>query len=159
MSEELIQDNIYRYKDYHTVIEFNEDDKVYHGKIEGIKDLVSFDGKTMEEAQEAFKESITDYFETCKTVNKKPDGNIHSLYQFDIYVLESKVAERELIIHGLEEGIEEWKQKCADLESQLNKSIKEEKVVCPNCENPYPHLHEDGAATCEDCGHEWKIMI
>jgi hypothetical protein len=30
-----------------------------------------------------------------------------------------------------------------------------EQLICPECENPYPHSHTDGSYSCEDCGHKW----
>lgn len=32
---------------------------------------------------------------------------------------------------------------------------RSEQLICPECENPYPHVHIDGSRSCEDCGHEW----
>jgi hypothetical protein len=32
---------------------------------------------------------------------------------------------------------------------------RSEQLICPECENPYPHLHTDGSYSCEDCGHKW----
>ena len=28
--------------------------------------------------------------------------------------------------------------------------------ACPNCENPYPHIHPDGVHVCEECGKEYR---
>lgn len=28
--------------------------------------------------------------------------------------------------------------------------------VCPECENPYMHLYENGGGHCEDCGYSFK---
>jgi len=30
-----------------------------------------------------------------------------------------------------------------------------EQLICPKCENPYPHLCTDGSCFCDECGHEW----
>jgi hypothetical protein len=32
---------------------------------------------------------------------------------------------------------------------------RSEQLICPECENPYPHSHTDGSYSCEDCGHKW----
>lgn len=32
---------------------------------------------------------------------------------------------------------------------------RSEQLVCPECENPYPHSHTNGSYSCEDCGHKW----
>lgn len=28
-------------------------------------------------------------------------------------------------------------------------------LICPQCENPYPHTHTDGSHSCEECGRSW----
>ena len=32
---------------------------------------------------------------------------------------------------------------------------RSEQLICPECENPYPHSRTDGSYSCEDCGHKW----
>ena len=29
-------------------------------------------------------------------------------------------------------------------------------IICPKCENPYPHSHTNGTYSCEECGYKWK---
>lgn len=40
---------------------YHFDEKMYYGKIEGLKDLVTFGGETVEEATEDFKNAVEDY--------------------------------------------------------------------------------------------------
>lgn len=42
----------------------------YYGKIEGIKDLITFGGDTIEETQYEFKAAVDDYIELRKEANK-----------------------------------------------------------------------------------------
>jgi predicted HicB family RNase H-like nuclease len=58
--------DVLRYKDYISTIHFSVEDDVYHGKIIGINDLVSFEGKTVEELKQAFEKAIEDYLEADK---------------------------------------------------------------------------------------------
>jgi hypothetical protein len=32
----------------------------------------------------------------------------------------------------------------------------DERLECPECENPYPHGHRDGFKSCDECGNKWK---
>lgn len=32
--------------------------------------------------------------------------------------------------------------------------VKDE-VICPKCENEYPHLLRNNEYSCDDCGHTW----
>ena len=56
------------HKNYNTVITFESDNKNYKyvGKIEDIKDLVYFEGKTIEEADKKFEEAVDHYLEVLK---------------------------------------------------------------------------------------------
>lgn len=64
----------------------------------------------------------------------------------------------------LEATTEDWdalKNRITQLEAE-NQALRQppvvgrsEQLICPECENPYPHLHMDGSRSCEDCGHQW----
>lgn len=65
--------NYLEYNGYIGTIEFSAEDKVFYGKLEGINDLVTFEGTSVNELEESFRESVTDYLETCKALGKSPD--------------------------------------------------------------------------------------
>jgi len=44
-------------------VNFSTDDKVFFGKIEGINDLVTFEGTTIDELEEAFKYMVEKYIQ------------------------------------------------------------------------------------------------
>ena len=64
---------ILKYKDYLASVHFSAEDEVFHGKILGINDLISFEGTTVKELKKAFTEAVEDYLETCKSLKKAPD--------------------------------------------------------------------------------------
>jgi predicted HicB family RNase H-like nuclease len=65
--------NYLEYKGYIGTIAFSAEDRVFYGKLQGINDLVTFEGSSVKELEAAFKEAVTDYLETCKTLGKSPD--------------------------------------------------------------------------------------
>ena len=65
--------NYLEYKGYICTLEFSADDKIFFGKIQGINDLITFEGSSVTELEESFKEAVDDYLETCKVLNKVPD--------------------------------------------------------------------------------------
>ena len=66
--------NIMRYKGYLAKIEYSEEDECFCGKIEGLKkDLILFEGKSVEELKKDFKKAIDHYLETCKQLKEKPE--------------------------------------------------------------------------------------
>ena len=57
--------NTMDYKGYFATIGFSEKDGVFFGKIEGIDDLVNFEGVSVSELTEAFHEAVEDYIAYC----------------------------------------------------------------------------------------------
>ena len=62
-----------RYKGYMASVGFSAEDEVFHGKVIGINDLVTFEGRSVSELKKAFKEAIEDYLETCRELKKQPE--------------------------------------------------------------------------------------
>ena len=53
-------------------VHFDAEDQVFNGKIEGINDLVTFEGNTVKEIIRTFHEAVDDYVSLCKEAGKKP---------------------------------------------------------------------------------------
>jgi len=53
--------NFLHYKDYLGSIEFTEDDAVFHGKVIGIKPLLSFDGDNVKDLIGDFYDAVDEY--------------------------------------------------------------------------------------------------
>ena len=60
--------DILQYKDFIGSVHFNAADEIFFGKIEGIDDLVSFEGNTVSELKQAFEEAVNDYRNHTKAV-------------------------------------------------------------------------------------------
>lgn len=54
------------YKDFHGTVHFSEEDAVFFGKISGINDLVTFEGSSVKDLQNSFKEAVDDYISICE---------------------------------------------------------------------------------------------
>lgn len=65
--------SILEYKGYHTKIEFDSEEFVLRGKIEGINDFVDFECEDLKDVEKEFQEAVDDYLEFCKEVGKEPD--------------------------------------------------------------------------------------
>ena len=52
-----------KYKEYSAVIDYDEEQRMFHGRVIGIKDVVNFYGHTRKELEKEFKNSINDYLE------------------------------------------------------------------------------------------------
>lgn len=60
------------YKNYAAVIEFDADDKIFFGRIAGIRDGVGFHADTVDGLISAFHAAVDDYVETCAKLGKEP---------------------------------------------------------------------------------------
>ncbi len=73
--------DVLQYNGFIGSVHFSAEDAVFHGKIEGISDLVTFEGESVAELQQAFKEAIEDYIDICeqkgKPVHKSYKGNLN----------------------------------------------------------------------------------
>ncbi|MCF8051377.1 MAG: type II toxin-antitoxin system HicB family antitoxin, partial [Desulfobacterales bacterium] len=52
---------------------FDSDDRIFFGRLAGIRDIITFHGKTVDELESAFREAVDDYLATCKKLGTKPD--------------------------------------------------------------------------------------
>ena len=60
-----------KYKDFIGSVHFSADDEIFFGKIEGINDLITFEGSTVLKLKSAFREAVHDYIELCNEVGKE----------------------------------------------------------------------------------------
>lgn len=61
------------YKGFHGSINFDQEDKIFFGKIEFIKDLVNYEARDAENLVNSFQDAVDDYLEICKKAHKEPD--------------------------------------------------------------------------------------
>ena len=62
-----------KYKRYHGNVEFDEEAGLFHGEIVDLRDVVTFQGKSVEEPEQAFRDSIDDYLDYCGQRGEEPD--------------------------------------------------------------------------------------
>ena len=65
--------NTLKYKGYIGSVAYSEPDKVFFGKLEGIDDLVNYEGESVTELTDAFHEAVDDYLIFCEEHNCKPE--------------------------------------------------------------------------------------
>lgn len=89
--------NIIEHKNFIGSVSFSSEDEVFHGKIEGIDDLVTFEGGTVADLKSAFEEAVEDYIEICREIGKKPEKSYKGSFNIRIKPeLHKKVARKAL---------------------------------------------------------------
>lgn len=61
------------YKGYTGVFEFDPTIDAFHGRVVGLLDVVTFEGRSVEELRRAMEESVEDYLELCAEAGKEPE--------------------------------------------------------------------------------------
>jgi len=89
------------YKDYIGSVHFNADDEVFFGKIEGVEDLITFEGNSVIEVKGAFEEAVNDYIELCKENGKKLEKSYKGSFNIRIAPEIHKKAKRLALMKGI----------------------------------------------------------
>ncbi len=61
------------YKGYKAHIVFDEDAKVLHGRILGLRDVITFEAENAAELEREFQISVDDYLEYCAELGRDPE--------------------------------------------------------------------------------------
>lgn len=61
-----MNNNLLSYKGFYGSVNFSAADDVFYGKVEGVQDLVSFEGATVKELRQEFQKAVEDYISFCK---------------------------------------------------------------------------------------------
>lgn len=62
-----------KYRGYEASIEYDEEDGLFFGRVINIKDIIVFDGLSVDELEQAFQSVIDEYLADCQTLNKTPE--------------------------------------------------------------------------------------
>jgi predicted HicB family RNase H-like nuclease len=73
-----------KYKSFVGSVNFSDEDKVLYGKIEGITDLISYEGDSVKDITNAFEEAVEDYLDLCAQVGKEPYKSFKGLFNVRI---------------------------------------------------------------------------
>ena len=76
--------NILRYKGYYTRIEYSSEDKLLHGKIEGISDFIDFESYSAESIEHVFHTAVDYYLNNCNERGTKPEKSYSGMFNVRI---------------------------------------------------------------------------
>lgn len=60
--------------DYRGSFEYDAEDHILHGKILGIRDLVLYEGNSVEEVEQNFKDAVDEYIDDCQRYGRPADA-------------------------------------------------------------------------------------
>jgi len=75
----MTDNNTMKYKDYTALIEFSDEDGCLTGKVIGIRDVIVFDGNTVEEIRKNFHDMIDHYITACAKTGREPNKPVSEI--------------------------------------------------------------------------------
>jgi len=65
--------DVLNYKEFIGSVHFSSDDNVFYGKVEGINDLITFEGETVKELTDAFQYVVDEHIKDCESEEIAPE--------------------------------------------------------------------------------------
>ena len=60
------------YKGFNAKVEYSADDEVFWGRLLGVDDIVTFEGKSVRELKRSMKDSVEFYLDICSRAGQEP---------------------------------------------------------------------------------------
>lgn len=60
------------YRGYTGSVEYSSRDRIFHGTLVGITDIITFEGSSVEALERSFRESVDDYLDFCGEQGMEP---------------------------------------------------------------------------------------
>jgi predicted HicB family RNase H-like nuclease len=104
-----------KYKNYLGIVEYDDEGKIFTGEVIGLRDVITFQGRTPEELEDSFRQSVDFYLEMCARdgvapqkpfsgrFNLRLDPELHR--QLAERAAQEKVSLNEWVIHTLQEAV------------------------------------------------------
>ena len=61
------------YKGYVGKVEFDDEAGIFHGDVINTRDVITFQGTTVDEVRQAFHDSVDDYLDFCAQLGQAPE--------------------------------------------------------------------------------------
>jgi predicted HicB family RNase H-like nuclease len=61
------------FKSYEAIVEFDEDADIFHGEVVNLRNVITFQGRSVDELKRAFAESVDDYMAFCEARGKEAE--------------------------------------------------------------------------------------
>ena len=101
-----------KYKGYIGTVEFDPEDRIFVGRVVGIRDGINFHGTSVDELETAFQESVDDYLAACEELGQSPNkpysGNLMLRIPVEVHAAVATAAE----VHG--KSINQWAARVLD---------------------------------------------
>ena len=81
--------DVLKYKGFIGSVHYAAEDRVFYGKVEGLNDLISFEGSSVDELEEGFQYMVDKHIEDCEKndipLEKSYKGNLNIRLSQDLH--------------------------------------------------------------------------
>lgn len=104
------------YKGYLAHVEFDNEANIFHGEVINIRDVITFQGTSVDELRQAFEDSVEDYLAFCAKRGEEPEPPFSGRFTVRL----SPDQHRQVIMAAEKAGedVETW------VTSVLNRAVK-----------------------------------
>jgi predicted HicB family RNase H-like nuclease len=64
------------YKGYLGKVEFDDDANIFHGEVINLRDVITFQGESLQEIRWAFQDSVDEYLAFCAERQEEPEKQL-----------------------------------------------------------------------------------
>jgi predicted HicB family RNase H-like nuclease len=90
-----------KYKGYEAIVEYDDQDRLFVGRVINTLDIIAFDGSSVAELESSFQAAVDEYLEDCRTQGKTPDKPYSGRFNLRI----SPSLHRQAVLKAEKEGI------------------------------------------------------
>ena len=65
--------NAMAYKGYEAIVDYDADAELFHGEVVNTRDVITFQGRSVEELKSALADSVEDYLAFCRERGEDPE--------------------------------------------------------------------------------------
>ncbi|MCB0045741.1 MAG: type II toxin-antitoxin system HicB family antitoxin [Caldilineaceae bacterium] len=84
------------YKGYVGKVEFDDEANIFHGEVVNLRDVITFQGESVQELRQAFQDSVEDYLAFCAERGEEPERPFSGKFTVRI----SPELHRKLYVHA-----------------------------------------------------------
>lgn len=95
-----------KYKGYHAKYELDEDAGLLYGQVLGLRDVVTFQGSSVEELIQSFHDSVDDYLAFCEERGEEPEKPFSGNFLVRVDPETHRAASIEAETHG--KSLNQW---------------------------------------------------
>lgn len=73
-----------KYKGYVGHVQYDDEAKIFHGEVLGLRDIITFQGTSVDELERSFQDSVNDYLKWCKERGEAPEKTFSGTFNLRI---------------------------------------------------------------------------